>query len=149
MDEATRAEFLKRIRREVLALTEHDQQVMQHAITVIMAMASDPRTGPLTMLMPSEEAIARIDTDEALSPELCKRLLDLFLDQVILGKLPAEQGTDGTFEQVEFSTLGGTSVTLDCDQDRLFLTDLLGRRVGSAIRSWKSRSSAFECPTIS
>jgi hypothetical protein len=128
MDEPTRAQFIDRIKREVGALTEHDQNVMQHAITVIIAMTSDPRLGPLTLLMPSEEAIARIDTEEQLSPGLCDQFLDLFLDQVILGELPPP--SEAARGQVQFSTLGGASVTLDFEQGKLFLTDLRGRRVG-------------------
>ena len=122
MDDATRIEFLQRIKRDVLDLSKHDQDVMKHTMTVVMQMASDARLGSLTLLTPNEEAVARIDTDDALTPDLCESLLGLFLDQIILGKLdPAGQG--------QFATLGGASAVLSQDDGKLFLTDVHGRRV--------------------
>src|SRR4051794_31570201 len=107
MDEATRKEFLARIRRDVSALTENDRDVVKHIIPVILKLTGDPRLGPLTLLTPSEQALDRLalDDDDEIAPELRDPLLGLLLDQVILGKLPAPDAVGES--SVAFSTLGG------------------------------------------
>jgi hypothetical protein len=129
MDEATRKEFLARIKRDVSALTENDRDLMKHIVPVILRMTADPRMGPLTLLTPDEEALKRLglDDDEEIAPELRDPLLGLFLDQVILGKLPAPEALDG--RSMDFSTLGGASATLTLEQGNLVLTDTCRRKV--------------------
>jgi hypothetical protein len=130
MDEATRTEFLARIKREVTALTDHDHDVLKHLMPVILKLTNDPRLGPVTLLSPDEQAIERIDfdTDQAISSELRDRMLGLLLDQVILGRLPAPQLMEDS-EQTQLSTLGGASATLTAEDGRLVLTDTFGRKV--------------------
>ena len=129
MDEATRKEFLERIKRDVSALTEHDRDVMKHIVPAILKLAADPRMGPLTLLTPNESALERLglDDEEEIAPELRDPLLGLFLDQVILGKLPAPEALDGG--SMDFSTLGGASATLTLEQGNLVLTDTCRRKV--------------------
>ena len=54
MDEATRKEFLERIKRDVSALTENDRDVVKHIVPAVLKLAADPRTGPLTLLTTKE-----------------------------------------------------------------------------------------------
>jgi hypothetical protein len=130
MDDATRKEFLARIRRDVSALTDNDRDVMKHVLPVILQLTDDPRLGPLTLLTPDEQAIERIDLDgEEIPPELREPLLGLFLDQVILGKLPAAADIGQGSPQTSFSTLGGASATLTAERGGLVLTDTNGRKV--------------------
>ena len=131
MDEATRTEFLARIKRDVTALTEHDQDVLKHVMPVILKLTNDPRLGPVTLLSPNEQAVERIDfdTDEAISAELRDRMLGPVLDQVILGRLPAAQAVADGAEHAQFSTLGGASATLTAEDGSLVLTDTFGRKL--------------------
>jgi hypothetical protein len=129
MDEATRKEFLERIKRDVSALTANDRDVVKHIVPVVLKLSSDPRTGPLTLLTPDEDALKRLglDDDEEIAPELHDPLLGLFLDQVILGKLPSAQEVGGG--SIAVSTLGGASALLTVEDQKLVLTDTCGRRV--------------------
>ena len=129
MDEATRKEFLERIKRDVSALTENDRDVVKHIVPAVLKLAADPRTGPLTLLTPDEGALERLglDDDEEIAPELRDPLLGLFLDQVILGKLPAAEELGG--HSIAVSTLGGASAALTVEEGNLVLTDTCGRTV--------------------
>jgi hypothetical protein len=128
MDEATRKEFLARIRRDVSALTESDRDVMKHLIPAILKLTADPQLGPLTLLTPSEEALNRVGLDdEEIAPGLRDPLLGLFLDQVILGRLPAAE--DVGESTIALSTLGGASVALTVEDGILVLTDTCRRKV--------------------
>jgi hypothetical protein len=129
MDETTRKEFLARIKRDVSALTENDRDVVKHVIPAILKLAADPRIGPMTLLTPNEEALSRLglDDDDEIAPEVRDPLLGLFLDQVILGKLPTVEAVGAT--SIEFSTLGGASATLTVEDATLVLTDTCGRKV--------------------
>jgi len=129
MDEATRKEFLERIKRDVSALTENDRDVVKHIVPVVLKLTTDPRTGPLTLLTPDEDALKRLglDDDEEIAPELHDPLLGLFLDQVILGKLPSVE--DLGRHSIAVSTLGGASAALTVEDGNLVLTDTCGRRV--------------------
>ena len=128
MDEATRKEFLERIKRDLSALTENDRDVVKHIVPVILKLAGDPRIGPLTLLTPDDEALKRlgIDDEEEIESELRDPLLGLFLDQVILGRLPSVENLG---PPVSFSTLGGASATLTAEGEHLILTDTYGRKV--------------------
>jgi len=129
MDEATRKEFLARIKRDVSALTENDRDVVKHIVPVVLKLTADPRLGPLTLLTPTAEALHRLGLDDEgeIAPELRDPLLGLFLDQVILGKLPAPEEVGGS--AIAFSTLGGASATLAVEGGALVLTDTCGRKV--------------------
>jgi len=129
MDEATRREFLERIKRDVSALTENDRDVVKHIVPVVLKLAADPRTGPLTLLTPDERALNRLglDDEEEIAPELRDPVLGLFLDQVILGKLPAAEELGG--RSIAVSTLGGASAALTVENGNLVLTDTCGRTV--------------------
>jgi hypothetical protein len=131
MDDATRAEFLARIKRDVCALTDQDQDVMKHVMPVILSLTSDPRLGPVTLLTPDERAIERIDLDddEAIGPELRQQILGLLLDQVILGKFPTSESIGEGSAQAQYSTLGGASAMLSAENGTLILTDTFGRKV--------------------
>ena len=128
MDEATRQSILARIRRDAANIGESDRDLIERAMTIILKMASDPVSGPLTFLMPDDDAIRRIDfeDDEPVPPELRDQCIGLLLDQMVIGKLPA-----GGVEQemTQFSTLGGATGTVAFDQQGLVLTDTTGRRV--------------------
>ena len=52
MDEATRQSILARIRRDAASIGESDRDLIERAMTIILKMASDPVSGPLTFLMP-------------------------------------------------------------------------------------------------
>ena len=127
MDEATRKDVLARIRRDAAAIGESDRNLVERAITIILRMANDPATGPLTFLMPDAEAIQRIDfeDDAPVPPELRDRCIGLLLDQMVIGKLPPA----GEAGMTQFSTLGGATGAVAVDGDGLVLTDTTGRRV--------------------
>jgi hypothetical protein len=129
MDEATRKEFLARIRRDVSALTKNDRDLVKHIVPAVLKLTADPRVGPLTLLTPTEEALDRLGLDDEgeIAPELRDPLLGLFLDQVILGKLPAPDHVGDS--EVAFSTLGGASAALTVEDGSLVLTDTCGRKV--------------------
>jgi hypothetical protein len=131
VDEATRADFLARIKHDVAAITDSDRNLLEHAIPIILKLADDPAIGPLTLLMPDEEAVKRIDfeDDEEIGPELRDRVLGLFLDQVILGKLPTPDTLEERSSEIVFSTLGGASATVTAIDGGLALTDTCGRTV--------------------
>jgi hypothetical protein len=131
VDETTRADFVARIKRDVAALTDNDRKVMEHVVPIILKLTADPRMSPLTLLTPDEEAIKRIDLDdgEEIGPELRDRVLGLFLDQVILGKLPAVETVGEYSTQTVFSTIGGASTTVTAIGGELALTDTFGRTV--------------------
>jgi hypothetical protein len=73
MDDATRAEFLARIKRDVSALTRHDRELLDQVMPVILSLTSDPRLGPVTLLTPDEQAAERIDVDDGRSVLSCAR----------------------------------------------------------------------------
>jgi len=129
MDEATRKEFLARMRRDVASIDESDRNLVERAMRIIMKMASDPRMGPLTFLMPDEAAVQRIDfpDDAPVPPALRDRCVGLLLDQTLIGKLPA--AGDVAAEGMAFSTLGGATAILTGDDEGLLLTDTTGRKV--------------------
>jgi hypothetical protein len=130
MDEVRRKEFLARIKRDVSSLTGNDRDFVQHVIGMVLKRTADPRMGPVTLLTPSEEALDRLGlNDDEIAPELRDPLLGLFLDQVILGKLPAREAVGNRSTPTVFSTLGGASATLTVDEDALVLTDTCGRSV--------------------
>jgi len=91
MDEGTRQSILARIRRDAANIGESDRDLIERAMTIILKMASDPVSGPLTFLMPDDDAIRRIDfeDDEPVPPELRDQCIGLLLDQMVIGKLPA------------------------------------------------------------
>ena len=60
MDEGTRQSILARIRRDAANIGESDRDLIERAMTIILKMASDPVSGPLTFLMPDDDAIRRI-----------------------------------------------------------------------------------------
>lgn len=128
MDEATRQSILARIRRDAATIGEADRDLIERAMTIILRMASDPVSGPLTFLMPDDNAIQRIDFegDAPVPPELRDQCIGLLLDQMVIGKLPAA-GTES--EMTQFSTLGGATGTVVVDDRGLVLTDTTGRRV--------------------
>ena len=128
MDEGTRQSILARIRRDAANIGESDRDLIERAMTIILKMASDPVSGPLTFLMPDDDAIRRIDfeDDEPVPPELRDQCIGLLLDQMVIGKLPASGGGQ---EMTQFSTLGGATGTVAFDQQGLVLTDTTGRRV--------------------
>ncbi len=128
MDEATRQSILARIRRDAANIGESDRDLIERAMTIILKMASDPVSGPLTFLMPDDDAIRRIDfeDDAPVPPELRDQCIGLLLDQMVIGKLPAAGDEQ---EMTQFSTLGGATGTVAFDQQGLVLTDTTGRRV--------------------
>ena len=96
---------------------------------IMFRMASDPRMGPVTFLMPDEEAVKRIDfeDDAPVPPEFRDQCIGLLLDQMIIGKLPPPVDVYG---EIPFSTLGGATATLTVEDGGLVLTDTAGRKVG-------------------
>jgi hypothetical protein len=123
MDDATRSEFVARIKRDVAGITPSEQAFVEHCAGLILRTLGDERIGPVTFLMPDEQAIARIDVEGELPAELREPCLGLLLDQVILSKLDDRQAGE------QFSTLGGATATLSIDDDTLVLADTTGRRV--------------------
>src|SRR3569623_147800 len=128
MDEATRQSILARIRRDAASIGESERDLIERAMTIILKMASDPVSGPLTFLMPDDAAIQRSDfeDDAPVPPELRDQCIGLLLDQMVIGKLPAASGEQ---EMTQFSTLGGATGTVAFDEQGLVLTDTTGRRV--------------------
>ena len=128
MDDATRKACLARIRSEVAAIKPSEWGFIEHCLKIIVELASDPRLGPLTYLTPDEQAVAKIDIDDDDVPlEIRDRCLGLLLDQLIIGKLPGP-GED-VAKPSQYSTLGGATATLSCDEAGLVLTDTTGRKV--------------------
>lgn len=128
MDEETRQGILARIRRDAATIGEADRDLIERAMTIILKMASDPASGPLTFLMPNDDALGRIDfeDDAPVPPELRDQCIGLLLDQMVIGKLP---GAGSGQEMTQFGTLGGATGTVTIDDHGLLLIDTTGRRV--------------------
>ncbi|MGN6156228.1 MAG: hypothetical protein ACTHN4_10925 [Sphingomicrobium sp.] len=127
MDESDRKRLLEQLRSSLSEFTSDEKDILEHCVDQIFKIAQSSDTGPMTLLLPQEDAFSRVGVDpEADVPlEHKDRLLALMIDNLILGLLPAPDSPD--ISAREYMTLAGAPIRVTSTGGEIVLTDGFGR----------------------
>ena len=127
MDESDRKRLLHELRSSLSDFTPDEKDVLEHCVEQIFKIAQSSETGPLTLLLPQEDAFRKVGVDpEADVPlEHKDRLLGLMIDNLILGLLPDQDRPD--IIERDYMTLAGAPISVTNASGELVLTDGFGR----------------------
>jgi hypothetical protein len=127
LDDTARKQFFEQVKRTLAEIDAEEENLLQHCVETILKVAMSCDAGPLTLLLPGDDAFRRVGVDPESDVPIAHKdkIVGLMLDQILMSALPPP-AIDG-IAPCELMTLAGAPIGYANADGVAVLTDGFGR----------------------